>query len=100
PAVLMYKMRMNPPQKYQAEQDVAFATDERWQVTERDGMPTLVDAETGANLQRYDIGETNIMTAACFSPDDRQLYIAGIDRKIYVFDSHLPSHAPGWEVYP
>ena len=52
----MYKMRMNPPQKYQAERDVAFTSDERWLVTERDGMPTLVDAETGANLQRYDIG--------------------------------------------
>ncbi len=100
PAVLMYKMRMNPPQKYQAERDVAFTSDERWLVTERDGVPTLVDAETGADLQRYDIGEKNIMTAACFSPDDQKLYIAGIDRKIYVFDSHLPSNAAGWEVYP
>ncbi|HOJ61350.1 MAG TPA: hypothetical protein PK878_13785 [bacterium] len=80
--------------------DVAFTSDERCLVTERDGMPTLVDAETGANLQRYDIGEKNIMTAACFSPDDRQLYIAGIDRKIYVFNSHLPSRAAEWEVYP
>ncbi|HQH72849.1 MAG TPA: hypothetical protein PK360_12290 [bacterium] len=85
---------------WSSNRDVAFTSDERRLVTERDGIPTLVDAETGADLQRYDIGETNIMTAACFSPDDRQLYIAGIDRKIYVFNSHLPSDTPGWEVYP
>ena len=97
---LCYLLNTNTFELWPAHGDVAFTSDERWLVTGRDGMPTLVDAETGADLQRYDIGEKNIMTAACFSPDDRQLYIAGIDRKIYVFDSHLPSHAAGWEVYP
>ncbi len=97
---LCYLLNTDTLELWPAHGDVAFTSDERWLVTERDGMPTLVDAETGADLQRYDIGEKNIMTAACFSPDDQKLYIAGIDRKIYVFDSHLPSHAAGWEVYP
>ena len=97
---LCYLLNTDTLELWPAHGDVAFTSDERWLVTERDGVPTLVDAETGNSIQRYDIGETNIMTAACFSPDDRQLYIAGIDRKIYVFDSHLPSRAAGWEVYP
>jgi len=97
---LCYLLNTNTLELWPAHGDVAFTSDERWLVTGREGMPTLVDAVTGADLQRYDIGETNIMTAACFSPDDRQLYIAGIDQKIYFFDSHLPSRAAGWEVYP
>jgi len=97
---LCYLLNTNTLELWPAHGDVAFTSDERWLATERDGIPTLVDTETGANLQRYDIGETNILTAACFSPDDQKLYIAGIDRKIYVFDSHLSSLAAGWEVYP
>ncbi|MFB3789304.1 MAG: hypothetical protein ACE15F_23340 [bacterium] len=40
------------------------------------------------------------MISAAFSPDNPRLSIAGANSKIYVFDSHLPSRAAGWEVYP
>ncbi len=85
---------------WQVDKDVAFTSDSRFFLTERDGVPTLVDSRMNWDLQKYDIdGEE--MTAATFSPDDTQLYIATKEERIYIFDSQLPySKVDGWEVYP
>ncbi len=81
-----------------ADKDVAFTSDSQYYVTEMYDLPTLVDARTGAILRRYDPGKR--MISATFSTDNQKLYIGCEDNRIYVFDSHLPSHAAGWEVYP
>ncbi len=78
--------------------DVAFTSDDEYFVTERDSVPTLVHARTDTNILRYAMESP--MISAAFSPDNQRLYIAGANSQIYVFDSHLPSHAAGWEVYP
>ncbi|RJP30996.1 MAG: hypothetical protein C4527_08650 [Candidatus Omnitrophota bacterium] len=79
--------------------DVAFTSDGRFFVTEREGMPTLVDAIWDYNWQRYDIGE-DIMTAATFSPDDERLYIATDQNRIFVFESRLPAACfEEWELF-
>jgi len=81
-----------------ANRDVAFTSDEKYYVTERDGMPSLVDMETHDVLLRYDPGST--MTACCFSPDDARLYIACEDLKVYEFPSHVPDTAvENWAVF-
>jgi len=85
-------------EKIASSKDVAFTSDDEYFVTERDGVPTLVHARTDTNILRYAMESP--MISAAFSPDNQRLYIAGANSKIYVFDSHLPSHAAGWEVYP
>ncbi len=81
-----------------ANRDVAFSSDEKYYVTERDGLPSLVDAETHDVLLRYDPGM--IMTACGFSPDDARLYIACEDLKVYEFSSHVPDTAvEDWAVF-
>ncbi len=103
---------------WETERDVAFTSDSRFFVTERDSVPTLVNAYQNRGIHVYDIGEVvlnksdwkngeiigvpstrkNMMLAATFSHDDQWLYIAGIDQKVYVFPSQLPtSHVEGWE---
>ncbi|MFB3789366.1 MAG: hypothetical protein ACE15F_23650 [bacterium] len=77
--------------------DVAFTSDDEYFVTERDGVPTLVHARTDTNILRYAMESP--MISAAFSPDNQRLYIAGANSKIYVFDSHLPSRAAGWELF-
>ncbi len=86
------------PRKLISNRDVAFTSDDEYFVTERDGVPTLVHARTDTNILRYAMESP--MISAAFSPDNQRLYIAGANSKIYVFDSHLPSRTPGWEVYP
>ena len=81
-----------------SDKDVAFTSDSRYYVTELDGFPALVESPTGIILRRYDTGKR--MISAAFSPDNQKLYIGCEDNQIHVFDSHLPSHAAGWEVYP
>jgi len=81
-----------------ANRDVEFTSDEKYYVTERDGLPSLVDAETHYVLLRYDPGST--MTACGFSPDDARLYIACEDLKVYEFSSHVPDTAVvDWAVF-
>ncbi len=83
-----------------ADKDVAFTSDSRFFVTEREGKPALVDAQWDHVWQWYDTGE-DIMTAATFSPDDERLYIATSANNIYVFESRLPAACvKDWEVYP
>ncbi len=80
--------------------DVAFTSDERFLVTERNDVPTLVETDVNREIQTYDINEET-MTAATFSPDEEKLYIATRQRNIYVFNSNLPqAEAANWEVYP
>ncbi len=84
----------------QVDKDVAFTSDSRFFVTEREGKPALVDAQGDHVWQWYDIGE-DIMTAVTFSPDDERLYIATSANNIYVFESRLPAACvKDWEVYP
>ncbi len=81
-----------------ANRDVEFTSDEKYYVTERDGLPSLVDAETHDVLLRYDPGST--MTACGFSPDDAKLYIACEDLKVYEFSSHVPDTAvKDWAIF-
>jgi hypothetical protein len=81
-----------------ANRDVEFTSDEKYYVTERNGLPSLVDVETHDLLLRYDPGST--MTACCFSPDDAKLYIACEDLKVYEFPSHVPNTAvEDWAVF-
>jgi hypothetical protein len=81
-----------------ANRDVTFTSDEKYYVTERDGLPSLVDVETHDVLLRYDPGST--MTACGFSPDDARLYIACEDLKVYEFSSHVPDTAvENWAVF-
>ncbi|MBN2328574.1 MAG: hypothetical protein JXR73_15635 [Candidatus Omnitrophica bacterium] len=77
--------------------DIALTSDESYYVTERDGLPSLMDANTHEILMRYDPGST--MTACCFSPDDRTLYIACEDLQIYAFDSSLPTTSLDWKLH-
>ena len=93
-----YLIDLSFPQKLTSKRDVAFTSDDEYFVTERDGVPTLVHARTDTNILRYAMESP--MISAAFSTDNQRLYIAGANSKIYVFDSHLPSHAAGWEVYP
>ncbi len=80
--------------------DVAFTSDGRFFVTERDGMPSLVETRLDYVWNRYDL-EGGQMTAATFSPDDEKLYIATSDYRIFEFNSELPeSGTEVWEVYP
>ncbi len=84
---------------WQADKDVAFTSDSRFFVTEREGKPALVDALWDHVWQWYDTGE-EIMTAATFSPDDERLYIATDQNRIFVFESNLPSAGmENWELY-
>ncbi|MBN2328358.1 MAG: hypothetical protein JXR73_14530, partial [Candidatus Omnitrophica bacterium] len=86
------------PRFREVNRDVDFTKDEAYFITERDDMPTLVDVETDENILRYDMPV--VMMAACFSPDDRTLYIAGEDNQLYVFDSGLQaSAAENWPLY-
>ncbi|MGI6454558.1 MAG: WD40 repeat domain-containing protein [bacterium] len=80
-----------------ADRDVAFSSDDRYLLTVRDGQPTLVDADTDKNLCIYEMPSP--MLSAVFSPDDSEIYIAGEDCKIYVFDSGIFSHARNWFLY-
>jgi len=84
--------------KIASNRDVAFTSGDEYFVTERDGVPTLVHVRTDTNILRYAMESP--MISAAFSPDNQRLYIAGANSQIYVFDSHLPSQTPGWEVYP
>jgi hypothetical protein len=81
-----------------ADRDVAFSSDDRYFVTMRDGVPTLVEAATDRDRLRYEMPSP--MLAAVFSPDDRKVYLAGEDNKIYVFESGLTAAAAGgwWEL--
>jgi len=74
-----------------ANRDVAFTSDSRYYVTELDGLPSLVDANTRETIHRYDPGHT--MTSCAFSEDEQKLYIACEDLQIYEFDSGLPQTA-------
>ncbi|RJP24455.1 MAG: hypothetical protein C4527_18810 [Candidatus Omnitrophota bacterium] len=79
--------------------DVAFTSDGRFFVTERNGVPSLVDAVWDYTYQRYDIGE-DVMTAATFSPDDERLYIATDRNRIFVFESRLPAAGlEEWDIF-
>ncbi len=89
---------LSHPRELISKRDVAFTSDDEYFVTERDGVPTLVHARTDTNILRYAMESP--MISAAFSPDNQRLYLAGANSQIYVFDSHLPSRAPGWEVYP
>ena len=90
----VYLINTQTFEQYEAACDVAFTSDSRYFVTERNGLPTLVDANTNENLLQYDPGVR--MTAATFSPDNQTLYIAGSDNIVYVFDSNLPTRADNW----
>ncbi len=79
------------------DRDVAFISDMRYMVTERDGLPSLVELESDTIIHQYQIDCA--MTACCFSPDDTQVYITTIINKLHIFDSGLQSTAPCWEVY-
>ena len=76
---------------------MAFSSDDRYLLTVRDGQPTLVDTDTDKNLCIYEMPSP--MLSAVFSPDDSEIYIAGEDCKIYVFDSGIFSHARNWFLY-
>jgi hypothetical protein len=68
-----------------ANRDVSFTSDSRYYVTERDGLPSLVDAETQDVIVRYDPG--SVMTACCLSLDEKKIYIACEDLQVYEFES-------------
>jgi WD40 repeat protein len=80
-----------------ADRDVAFSSDDRYLLTVRDGQPTLVDVATDKNLQSYEM--PSHMLSAVFSPDDHEIYIAGEDNKIYVFESGIFSNVQNWFLY-
>ncbi len=79
------------------DRDVAFSSDMRYMVTERNGLPSLVDLESNTIIHQYQVEYP--MTACCFSPDDSQVYITTIINELHIFDSGLQSTAPCWEVY-
>ncbi len=76
---------------------VAFSSDMRYMVTERDGLPSLVELESDTIIHQYQVEYA--MTACCLSPDDSQVYITTIINELHIFDSGLQSTAPCWEVY-
>lgn len=85
-------------QIWQFYKDAAFTSDDRFLVTEWQGVPTLFSTyNLNVPLRRYETPA--YMTACTFSPDEQKVYIACEDQKIYVFDANLPSAAAGWEVY-
>lgn len=87
-------IRLSDQKQYETHGDVAFTTDERYFVTERDLMPTLVEAQSDHNLLQYNMPSR--LVAAAFSPDQQQLFLTGTDNKLYIFDSHLPSGVGDW----
>lgn len=85
-------------QTISGDKDIAFNSDRTWFVTERDGLPTLVNMTTLENVQRFKVQKP--MTAATFSPDDKLLYIATEKNQIEVFDVNTrPSFNPQWSIY-
>ncbi len=82
---------------WEADRDVAFSSDMRYLVTEREGLPSLVDIESNTIIHQYQVESP--MSACCFSQDDSQVYIATALNKLYIFESGLQSSAPCWEVY-
>jgi len=78
----------------EAHSDVAFTSDERYFVTERDEKPTLVHTETNQNILQYNMPVR--MVGATFSPDDQTLYLTGKDNSLYVFNSNLPTNVSDW----
>ncbi|RJP30994.1 MAG: hypothetical protein C4527_08640 [Candidatus Omnitrophota bacterium] len=99
PPLLTDMVNVETLEIWDVSKDVAFSSDERFFVTERNGKPTLVDAYRNEELQTYDIGEEE-MTAATFAPDDERLYVATSANNIHVFASRLPAAGiDEWELY-
>ncbi len=82
-------------QLWDADKDVAFSSDMRYLVTERDGLPSLVDIESNTIIHQYQVEYP--MTACCFSPDESQVYITTIINELHIFDTGIESNATNWE---
>ena len=83
---------------FNVNKDVAFTKDDQFLVTEWKGVPTLFHTSMlGWPLEQYPV--PSFMTACTFSPDDKQVYIACEDNKIYVFNVNLSASTATWELY-
>ena len=80
---------------WEADRDVAFSSDMRYLVTERDGLPSLVNIESNTIIHQYQVESP--MSACCFSTDDSQVYITTIINELHIFDTGIESSATNWE---
>lgn len=82
----------------EADNDVAFSPDGTQFVTVRNGIPTLVDAETDQNLAHFSISSP--MDSATFSNNGEHLYIATEDNVIERFTTPFSTVGVShWELY-
>jgi hypothetical protein len=78
--------------------DAAFTADDRYLITEWQGVPTLFNTNRLSEpVCQYKT--PSFMTACTLSPDEQKVYIACEDHKVYVFETNIPSTATGWELY-
>ena len=99
--ILIYQDRKDGKRKWNQindfYKDAAFTSDDRYMVTEWQGKPTLFKTpDFKTVVKQYDT--PTYMTACAFSPDDKLIYIACEDHKIYVFDTGLPTKVNNWEI--
>ena len=78
--------------------DAAFTSDDQYMVTEWKGKPTLFKTpDFKTVIKQYDT--PSYMTACTISPDNKLVYIACEDHKVYVFDIGIPTAVNNWEIH-
>jgi hypothetical protein len=92
-------IRIATNEELEAGKDVAFTPDDRYFVTEREGIPTLVNAVTDENLFHYHLPDEVEMVSAVISPDTKTVVIAGIDNTLYFFPSGLGTSVENWQLF-